>query len=245
MNRRRLNEAPVGTAAPSAGTGPFHARAVVDAHPASPIGPAARVVKRTLDVVGALVGLLLSAPLFLYVAIRIKRDSSGPVFFWQTRLTQNQRPFTMIKFRTMRADASEDDHREYIEHTMSGSARQNGNGLYKLDRDEDVTRFGRWLRETSLDEIPQFINVLRGDMSLVGPRPCLAYETPYFELHHMERFRVPAGMTGLWQVRHRARADFREALELDVQYVRAFSLLQDLKLIALTIPSILRKERTV
>ncbi len=240
-----VSEAPVETAARSAGSERLDARALADGQFASPIGPAARVVKRALDIIGAIVGLLFCAPLALYAAIRIKRDSPGPVFFRQTRLTENQRTFTMFKFRTMRVETSEDEHREYIEHTMSGSATQNGYGLYKLDRDEDVTGFGRWLRETSLDEIPQFVNVLRGEMSLVGPRPCLSYETPYFEPDHMERFRVRAGMTGLWQVSRRAQADFREALELDVQYVREFSLLQDLKLIALTIPSILRKDMTV
>ncbi len=192
---------------------------------------AARLVKRTIDVVGALVLLLLTAPLFAYVAWRIKADSPGPVFFRQVRLGMNMRPFTLLKFRTMKLGTDESDHREYVRAAMDTNAAPEAHGLFKLERGDAVTRVGRWLRSTSLDELPQLINVLRGDMSLVGPRPCLAYETEQFAPHHFERFLTPAGLTGLWQVTARAHSTFFEALEMDVAYTRGWSLGLDLSLL--------------
>jgi lipopolysaccharide/colanic/teichoic acid biosynthesis glycosyltransferase len=116
--------------------------------------------------------------------------------------------------------------------------------MYKLDRNDSITRVGRWLRKTSLDELPQLINVLRGDMSLVGPRPCLRYETEYFEPYHFERFLVPAGVTGLWQVTARAKSTFGEALDMDVAYVRGWSLALDLRLLLRTPAQVLRPGAT-
>jgi exopolysaccharide biosynthesis polyprenyl glycosylphosphotransferase len=194
----------------------------------------AQLIKRAIDVAGALAGLLLTAPLFAYIAWRIKRDSPGPVFFRQKRLGQNQREFTALKFRTMKVDADASAHREYIEQTMDPRIAPAANGLYKLQRDDAVTPVGRWLRRTSLDELPQLINVLRGDMSLVGPRPCIDYETAHFLPHHFDRFLVPAGLTGLWQVTARAHATFKEALDMDVAYARGWSLGLDLRLLART-----------
>jgi lipopolysaccharide/colanic/teichoic acid biosynthesis glycosyltransferase len=144
----------------------------------------------------------------------------------------------------MKVDTSDDEHREYVRATMNSSAVPSDNGLYKLERGDAVTMFGRWLRRTSLDELPQLINVLKGDMSLVGPRPCLAYETEHFAPHHFERFRVPAGITGLWQVTARAHATFGEALELDVVYARGWSLGLDLRLLLRTPLEALRNEAT-
>ena len=202
-------------------------------------GPA-RAAKRALDLVGAALLLVLTAPLFAWIAWRITRDSPGPVFFRQVRLGEGQRPFTLLKFRTMAVSAGEAPHREYVRQIMHPSASPNGNGLYKLDRRADVTPFGAWLRRTSLDELPQLVNVLRGEMSLVGPRPCLAYETELYEPHHFDRFLVPAGMTGLWQVTARARVTLKEALDLDAAYARSWSLGLDLWLLARTPLALLR-----
>jgi lipopolysaccharide/colanic/teichoic acid biosynthesis glycosyltransferase len=180
------------------------------------------------------IGLVLTAPLFAYVAVRIKLDSKGPVFFRQQRLGADLREFTVLKFRTMAVGSDSKAHQDYIRQTMDSAAVANGNGLYKLDNDARVTRTGAWLRRASLDELPQLINVLRGEMSLVGPRPCLAYETEHFAPHHFERFLVRPGLTGLWQVTARARSTFGEALDMDVAYVRNWTLGLDLRLLCRT-----------
>lgn len=198
------------------------------------LGFSARLLKRAVDVLGASTLLVLSAPFFALVAIRIKRDSPGPVFFRQIRLGRGMREFTLLKFRTMRIDTDDTEHRAFIAATMHHGATAERNGLYKLSRDDAVTRVGRWLRRTSLDELPQLINVLRGDMSLVGPRPCLPYEVERFAPHHFDRFLVPAGLTGLWQVEARARATFGEALEMDVLYAQNWSLGLDMSLLLRT-----------
>ena len=202
--------------------------------PAPRLARSSFAIKRALDIVGAAVGLVLTAPLFAYIAFRIRRDSAGPVFFRQTRLGLNQREFTALKFRTMRDGVDTAEHRAYIASIMNQDIAPNRNGLYKLDHAGAITPFGRWLRKTSLDELPQLINVLRGDMSLVGPRPCLTYETENFEPHHFDRFLVPAGITGLWQVTARGQATFREALDMDVAYARGWSLGLDLRLLCRT-----------
>jgi exopolysaccharide biosynthesis polyprenyl glycosylphosphotransferase len=206
---------------------------------------AARRVKRALDVVLASILLLLAAPLFLWAWWRIPRETPGPVFFRQTRLGKDMREFTMLKFRTMVADAGDSSHRAYIRSAMTGKIDPGVNTLHKLDREDVVTPTGRWLRRLSLDEVPQLLNVLRGAMSLVGPRPCLDYETEYFSPHHYRRFLVPPGITGLWQVTARAHASFREALEMDVAYVRDWSLAVDLLLILRTPRAMLRQRATV
>ena len=193
-----------------------------------------RLVKRAVDVAGASLLLLLTAPLFAAIALWVRRDSEGPVLFRQTRLGEDMREFTAFKFRTMTVGAHDAVHRDYVRSIMSTAARAESGGLYKLERPDAVTRSGRWLRRTSLDELPQLLNVLRGDMSLVGPRPCLAYETELFEPHHFERFLVPAGITGLWQVTARARSTFAEALEMDVAYARGWSLGLDLRILLRT-----------
>jgi exopolysaccharide biosynthesis polyprenyl glycosylphosphotransferase len=203
-----------------------------------------RMVKRLIDVVGASVLLLITAPALLVIAILVKRDSPGPVLFRQTRLAIGMRQFTALKFRTMRVDTDDRVHREYIKQTMTADARVGANGIYKLDRPNDITRVGRWLRRTSLDELPQLINVLRGDMSLVGPRPCIDYETELFKPHQFERFLVPAGLTGLWQVAARANATFGESLDMDVAYARGWSLGLDLRLLCRTPMEILRQRGT-
>ena len=201
-------------------------------------------LKRSIDTVGALVGLILAAPFFAYAAWRIKRESPGPVFFRQRRFGMDMREFTVLKFRTMRVDTDDAPHRAFIKRTMSRHTVLEGNGIYKLEREDAVTPFGGWLRRTSLDELPQLINVLRGEMSLVGPRPCIPYEIEEFEPHHFERFLVPQGLTGLWQVTARASSTFGEALDMDVAYARSWSLGLDLALIFKTPLQMLRPKRT-
>jgi exopolysaccharide biosynthesis polyprenyl glycosylphosphotransferase len=204
----------------------------------------ARRTKRVIDIVLASVILVLTLPLFVWIAWRIKRDSPGPVFFRQTRLGQRQRPFTLLKFRTMRDGTDATPHQDYVRGIMDVKAPPPANRLYKLDRSSDVTRIGAWLRRTSLDELPQLINVIRGEMSLVGPRPCIAYETELFEPHHFDRFLVPAGMTGLWQVAARARSTFKEALDLDAAYAQSWSLSLDAALLARTPLALIRDKAT-
>ena len=212
--------------------------------PPSRILRSSRWCKRCLDLVVASVLLVLTAPLLVLIAFLIRRDSPGPVFFRQTRLGMDMREFTLFKFRTMWDGTDEKPHREYIRGTMDASAQPAPNNLYKLQRPEAVTRVGRWLRTMSLDELPQLLNVLRGDMSLVGPRPCIPYETEFFAPHHFERFLVPAGLTGLWQVEARAHSTFGEALQLDVAYARGWSFGLDLRLLARTPFVALRKLET-
>jgi exopolysaccharide biosynthesis polyprenyl glycosylphosphotransferase len=211
---------------------------------AARIPRSSRLLKRTIDVVVAGAALVVSAPLFLYIAIRIKRDSSGPVFYRQQRLGMGMRPFELFKFRTMHDGTDDRAHRDFIRTVMDPHAEVGKGKLYKLDRNREVTRFGRWLRRTSLDELPQLLNVLRGEMSLVGPRPCIPYETDYFDQHHFERFLVPAGMTGFWQVAARAHSTFREALDFDVAYARSWSLGLDLQLLCRTPLAIFRGNNT-
>jgi exopolysaccharide biosynthesis polyprenyl glycosylphosphotransferase len=203
-------------------------------------GPSSRLLKRSVDVIGASIGLVLASPLFALIALLIWRDSGRPIFFRQKRLGQDMEEFTVLKFRTMRQGTVDAGHRAAVEAAMDPHATGGENGLYKPDRQEAVTRVGAWLRKTSLDELPQLINVLRGEMSLVGPRPSLPYEVAHFAPHHFERFRVRPGITGLWQVTARAHSTWREALELDVVYVRAWSMSLDVALICRTPLQMLR-----
>jgi exopolysaccharide biosynthesis polyprenyl glycosylphosphotransferase len=199
------------------------------------------LLKRGIDLVVAATMLVVTAPLLAWIAWRIRRDSSGPIFFRQTRLGLNMGEFAMLKFRTMIVGTDQDSHREYIGQIMDKRVAPAASGLYKLDRTNEITPFGRWLRKTSLDELPQLINVLKGDMSLVGPRPCLPYELEHFEPHHYERFSVPAGLTGYWQVTARARSTYVEALDMDVAYARDWSLGFDFWLLARTPLLLMRK----
>jgi exopolysaccharide biosynthesis polyprenyl glycosylphosphotransferase len=204
-----------------------------------------RWLKRAIDVVVGSMLLVLLSPLFAFIAWKVKRSSSGPVFFKQERLAMDRRPFTMLKFRTMYVGTDESVHRDYIRDTMASAASPTSNGLYKLSRSDSVTPFGNWLRRTSLDELAQLLNVVRGDMSLVGPRPCLPYETEFFEPYHFERFLVPQGMTGLWQVEGRALMTPKEAFDLDVAYARAWSFRLDLSLLLRTATQVFRRDRAI
>jgi exopolysaccharide biosynthesis polyprenyl glycosylphosphotransferase len=209
--------------------------------PQNPASPVARALKRAIDIAVSGMALLVLSPLFAYIALRIRLDSDGPIFFRQTRLGTNMKEFTALKFRTMKVDTDQSVHRAAIRLASTGGADSTETGMYKLDRSDSVTRFGRGLRKTSLDELPQLINVLRGDMSLVGPRPCIPYETENFAPHHVERFAMPQGITGLWQVTARANCTFMEALDMDVAYVRGWSLGLDLRLLLRTPLQLLRQ----
>ena len=201
---------------------------------------ASRVAKRVIDVAGASIGVIVASPLFLFIAWRIRRDSPGPVFFRQTRLGLNLREFEVLKFRTMTSEDHDSAHRTFITSAGSNGSAES-NGLFKLAQDDAVTQSGRWLRRTSLDELPQLINVLRGEMSLVGPRPCIPYELEAFSEHHYERFSVLPGLTGLWQVTARAHATFQEALEMDVAYARSWTLGLDFWILLRTPFAVLRQ----
>ncbi len=191
------------------------------------------VAKRGIDVVVAVVLLLLLTPLLALLALLVARDSPGPVLFRQTRRGLRRRPFTVLKFRTMSDGCAVDLHRCYIAQLVQEGAAPAGT-LNKLTADPRVTRMGRVLRATSLDELPQLVNVVRGEMSLVGPRPALDYELEHYRPEHFERFEVRPGITGLWQVSGRNALGFHEMLELDSEYARRQGPLVDAAILART-----------
>jgi len=197
-----------------------------------------RVIRRALDVTVSAVVLLLLAPLWIAIMLWVRSDSPGPALLRQERIGLGHRPFTLFKFRSMRMGGDDRAHRLLIESELRGEDTKEG-GSTKLN-DARITPSGRFLRRTSLDEIPQLINVLRGDMSLVGPRPCLPWEADLFGTQHAERFLVAPGITGLWQVTGRSTVGTLEMLRLDVAYVRARCLTLDLRILLRTIPSLLR-----
>jgi len=202
--------------------------------PPSGVSRASDVAKRAMDIVVATIGIVVTSPLLAYIAWRVHRDSDGPILFRQTRLGLDKSPFTALKFRTMRVDVDPAAHQKYIGDVMDARAAPNANGLYKLEQRDAVTASGRWLRRSSLDELPQLFNVLRGEMSIVGPRPCIPYETDHFQPHHFERFVVRPGITGFWQVTARAHSTFAEALDMDVAYARGHSFALDVQLLLRT-----------
>ncbi|HEY7464006.1 MAG TPA: sugar transferase [Candidatus Limnocylindria bacterium] len=202
---------------------------VVD-FPASDTAPAALTSwrKRALDVGLALFLLVAFSPLWLLCSLLIKLTSRGPVIFRQERIGVGGKPFTVYKFRTMRVNTSDEVHRAFVTSYILGSLIMEDGAAYKLPRDVRVTAIGRILRKLSLDEIPQLINVLRGDMSIVGPRPPLRYEVENYEPWQMARLSVRPGITGLWQVSGRNRLSFGEMCRLDLEYINGWSLRRDL-----------------
>lgn len=195
-------------------------------------------MKRTVDVIGSLVLLAAFAPLFLLIAVLVRFRSPGPVLFRQVRVGQKGRPFRMLKFRTMHANVSEGIHQEYVNWFIKSSGKAGacqGRPLFKLANDPRITRVGVLLRKSSLDELPQLWNVLRGEMSLVGPRPPLPYEVEQYERWHCQRmFEAKPGMTGLWQVTGRSRTTFDDMVRLDLRYARTHTLLTDLRILLAT-----------
>ena len=198
-----------------------------------------QVARRVVDLLVVMIALLVLAIPMLLIAMMIRLGTPGPALFRQRRLGRGARPFTMYKFRTMRTGGSDAQHRELIARELRGEDTS-VNGSWKIDSDPRVTRIGAILRRTSIDELPQLLNVLRGQMSLVGPRPCLDWEAEMFPAKFVERFDVPPGLTGLWQVSGRSTMGTLEMLELDLAYVRSWSFWTDLAILLRTVPALLR-----
>jgi lipopolysaccharide/colanic/teichoic acid biosynthesis glycosyltransferase len=191
-----------------------------------------------MDIAGSVCALILLAPLFLLIAIAVKLTSCGPVLFRQERVGLNGRRFVILKFRTMYVASDPSIHEEYIERFIAGSIdapRDGAKPVYKLSDDPRVTPLGRLLRRTSLDELPQFFNVLTGAMSLVGPRPSLPYEVSRYADWHRQRLAVKPGITGLWQVGGRSSLTFDEMVRLDITYAQSWSLWLDVRFLCRTI----------
>jgi lipopolysaccharide/colanic/teichoic acid biosynthesis glycosyltransferase len=197
-------------------------------------------IKRMMDTIGSALALLFLSPLILLIAIAIKLTSKGPVFFRQKRVGQYGEQFVFLKFRSMYVNNDASEHKAYVKKLIAGSAQSqpsngNGNGVYKLTKDSRITRIGSFLRKTSLDELPQFINVLKGEMSLVGPRPAIAYEVEAYDIWHRRRvLEAKPGITGLWQVNGRSRIKFDDMVRLDLRYARTWSPWMDLKILMRT-----------
>ena len=212
------------------------------------LGPIAATVKRTLDIVGALVALVLFSPIMLTIALVVAATSPGPVIFRQKRLGKGGVPFVFYKFRSMRVDADDRIHREYVANLIEGNLDEVNQGdssrpLYKMTADPRITRVGHVIRKTSLDELPQLFNVLKGDMSLVGPRPPLPYEAEKYQSWHLRRvLQIRPGITGLWQVEGRSSTSFDDMVRLDLRYIRHCSLWLDLKILLKTVLVVLRRD---
>ena len=199
-----------------------------------------RATKRLIDVLGSLSLLAILSPVFLMIAAAIKLTSRGPILFQQKRIGEHGTPFTFLKFRSMYMNNDSSEHREYVRKLIAGqaekkSANGNGTGVFKLTNDSRITPVGRILRRSSLDELPQLINVLRGEMSLVGPRPPVPYEVEAYATWHRRRLlEAKPGITGLWQVYGRSRVEFDDMVRLDLRYARDCSPLLDLKILLQT-----------
>jgi len=203
------------------------------------------VVKRALDIVACSMLLLALAPVLLIVALAVRLSSKGPILFRQQRVGQFGQNFTFLKFRSMYVNNDHKVHQEFVtkliaEESKSGEKRE-GKGVYKLTNDKRITKIGGFLRRTSLDELPQLINVLRGDMSLVGPRPPIPYELAAYQTWHRRRvLEVKPGITGLWQVTGRSRVKFDEMVRLDLRYATSWTPWLDLKILMMTPMAVIR-----
>jgi lipopolysaccharide/colanic/teichoic acid biosynthesis glycosyltransferase len=205
--------------------------------------PATSLARRALDVSVAGTVLLLMVPVIAVAAIAVRLSSPGPVLFRQRRLGRDMRPFTVLKFRTMRADADSALHRDYVRSLIGTQPPEDApDNLYKLVIDPRVTRVGRFLRSWSLDEVPQLWNVLRGEMSLVGPRPVIEYEVEQYPDWYLRRFAVKPGLTGLWQVSGRNEKTYEEMVRFDIEYAERRSLWLDLRILARTALVVMRRQ---
>jgi exopolysaccharide biosynthesis polyprenyl glycosylphosphotransferase len=201
----------------------------------------ALALKRAIDILGSAAALLVFAPFFAAIALIIKLTSKGPVLFRQERMGQYGKPFTVLKFRSMRTDCDSRIHQEYVSQFIAGKvegkpAEASGAApVFKIQKDPRITPIGQFMRKTSLDEVPQFWNVLRGDMSLVGPRPPIAYEFRAYNVWHRRRvLEIKPGITGLWQVEGRSRTRFDDMVRLDLRYARSWSIWLDLRILLQT-----------
>lgn len=202
-------------------------------------------VKRVMDIAGSILMLIACLPLFAIIAAAVRLTSKGPILFRQDRIGQYGRRFTFLKFRSMRVNNDESAHKEYVKQLIAGVAERvqtaNGEGVYKLAGDKRITPIGKFLRKTSLDELPQFINVLRGDMSLVGPRPPVPYELAAYQTWHRRRvLQVKPGITGLWQVTGRSRVRFDDMVRLDLRYAISWSPWLDFKILLRTPAAVIK-----
>ncbi|MDI1231728.1 MAG: sugar transferase [Methylobacter sp.] len=204
------------------------------------------LLKRGLDVVGSIFGIFIFMPVMLITALAIKVTSPGPVIFSQIRLGKQGTPFTFYKFRSMHVNMDNQIHREYVQDFIKGNHAKVNQGdtekpLYKIKSDPRITRVGKFIRKTSIDELPQFFNVLKGNMSLVGPRPPLAYEAEKYQAWHLRRIlEMKPGITGLWQVEGRSKTEWNDSVRLDIRYIQNWSLLYDLKILLRTVKEVLK-----
>ncbi|MDD5580532.1 MAG: sugar transferase [Methylobacter sp.] len=203
-------------------------------------------LKRGIDIAGSIIGMLTLMPVMLITALAIKVTSPGPVIFRQIRLGMQGIPFTFYKFRSMHANVDNQIHRDYIQDYINGHHAKINHGdaekpIYKMKSDPRITRVGRFIRKTSIDELPQLFNVLKGDMSLVGPRPPLPYEAEKYQSWHLRRIlEMKPGITGLWQVEGRSNTLWDDAVRLDIRYIQNWSLFFDLKILLRTVKEVLR-----
>jgi lipopolysaccharide/colanic/teichoic acid biosynthesis glycosyltransferase len=202
-------------------------------------------LKRAFDLIAGVLLLIAAAPFLAVGALAVWLFDRGPILFRQTRIGMRGRPFSILKLRTMRSAADDSSHRDYVRQWIrhGDAAAQDssaGERVFKLANDTRVTPVGRWLRRFSIDELPQLINVIRGEMSLIGPRPALPYELELYEPWHLRRLQAAPGITGLWQVSGRNHLSFDEMVQLDVQYLQGWSFAGDLRILARTVPALLR-----
>ncbi len=183
------------------------------------------MMKRLMDIIVSLVMFVVFMPLFVIVSILIKLTSKGPVFYRQIRFGKDGKPFIFLKFRSMYNNSDHSIHEKYVEDYMNGNG--NNGGIYKINHDKRITPLGRIIRKTSIDELPQLINVLKGDMSIVGPRPPIHYEYNMKKEIQKNRLKVKPGITGLWQIRGRSNVPFVDMVKMDLKYIRTSSLILD------------------
>jgi exopolysaccharide biosynthesis polyprenyl glycosylphosphotransferase len=202
------------------------------------------ICKRMIDVAVSSIALIVLVPLYLLAALLIKLDSTGPAVFRQKRVGKKGKEFTLYKLRSMRVNSDAQVHKDYMERLIRNgdNGLRGDSGCYKLERDCRITRLGRFLRKTSMDELPQIVNVLKGEMSLVGPRPALPYEVEMYKSWHANRLLIRPGITGLWQVSGRSEKNFDEMVELDIAYIKNWSLLLDLKILLKTVFVVIERQ---